>query len=168
MYNNHREVISVGATTQAGNVETYSTPGPGVLISAPVNTATAAGGRTLTSDVTDDTASSTDNRGYADGNTTGLFAGTSSAAPMVSGTIALMLEVNPSLTRRDIQHILVQTAQKNRLTDSDLDGELDGVIPGGTTELHNGFHSECEHRCTQCARSVQHRLVPEQCRSLGP
>ena len=139
MYNNHREVISVGATTQAGDVEFYSTPGPGVLISAPVNTTTAAGGRTLTSDVTDDTASNTDNRGYADGNTTALFWGTSSSAPMVSGTIALMLEANPSLTRRDIQHILVQTAQKNRLTDSDLDGELDGVIPGGTTELRNSF-----------------------------
>ena len=39
------------------------------------------------------------------------FGGTSSAAPLVSGAIALMLETNPTLTRRDIQHILVATAK---------------------------------------------------------
>ena len=139
MYNNHREVIGVAATTQAGDVETYSTPGPGVLVSAPVNTATVAGGRTLTSDVSDSAASTTDDRGYTDGNVTGRFDGTSAAAPMVSGTIALMLEANPELTRRDIQHILVRTAQKNRLIDSDLDGELDATLAGGTTELRTSF-----------------------------
>lgn len=139
MYNNHREVIGVAATTQAGDVETYSTPGPGVLVSAPVNTATAAGGRTLTSDVSDSAASSTDDRGYTDGNVTAQFNGTSAAAPMVSGIIALMLETNPSLTRRDIQHILVGTAQKNRLIDSTLDGEFDATLAGGTTELRTSF-----------------------------
>lgn len=38
------------------------------------------------------------------------FNGTSAAAPVVSGIIALMLEANPSLTIRDIQHIIQQTA----------------------------------------------------------
>jgi len=36
--------------------------------------------------------------------------GTSSAAPMVSGVIALMLETNPDLTWRDVKHILATTA----------------------------------------------------------
>jgi len=39
--------------------------------------------------------------------------GTSSAAPIVSGVIALMLEANPNLTYRDIRIILAKTARKN-------------------------------------------------------
>ncbi len=41
------------------------------------------------------------------------FGGTSASAPFVSGVIGLMLEVNPDLTSRDVQHILAKTAQKN-------------------------------------------------------
>ncbi len=36
--------------------------------------------------------------------------GTSSAAPIVSGTVALMLEANPALTWRDVKYILARTA----------------------------------------------------------
>ena len=38
--------------------------------------------------------------------------GTSASAPMVAGVIGLMLEAEPDLTWRDIQHILVRTSQK--------------------------------------------------------
>lgn len=38
--------------------------------------------------------------------------GTSSAAPMMSGVIALILEANPALTWRDVKHILAKTAVK--------------------------------------------------------
>lgn len=38
------------------------------------------------------------------------FGGTSAAAPIVSGVIALMLEANPDLSIRDIQHIFQQTS----------------------------------------------------------
>src|SRR5262249_38630847 len=41
------------------------------------------------------------------------FGGTSSATPVVSGVIALMLQANPNLTYRDVQHILVQSATQN-------------------------------------------------------
>ncbi len=37
--------------------------------------------------------------------------GTSAAAPMVSGVVALMLEVNPDLTARDVKYILARTAR---------------------------------------------------------
>lgn len=43
---------------------------------------------------------------------TSSFGGTSSAAPLASGVVALMLEANPGLTYRDVQHIFVQTARK--------------------------------------------------------
>ncbi|MBM4231661.1 MAG: hypothetical protein FJ184_13150, partial [Gammaproteobacteria bacterium] len=36
--------------------------------------------------------------------------GTSAAAPVVSGVVALMLEANPQLTWRDVKHILANTA----------------------------------------------------------
>jgi subtilisin family serine protease len=47
-----------------------------------------------------------------DCNYTSTFNGTSSAAPTVSGVIALMLEANPNLTWRDVKHILAMTANK--------------------------------------------------------
>jgi subtilisin family serine protease len=40
------------------------------------------------------------------------MSGTSSAAPMVSGVVALMLEANPELTWRDVKHILATTANQ--------------------------------------------------------
>ena len=45
-------------------------------------------------------------------NFTSIFNGTSSAAPVVSGVVALMLEANPSLGWRDVKHILATTATK--------------------------------------------------------
>lgn len=50
----------------------------------------------------------------SEGNTnckyTATFNGTSSAAPILSGAIALLLEVNPDLSWRDVKYILAKTA----------------------------------------------------------
>ena len=46
------------------------------------------------------------------------FGGTSSATPLVSGVIALILESNPDLTWRDVQNILVHSSRKNDVNDS--------------------------------------------------
>lgn len=43
---------------------------------------------------------------------TTTFGGTSAAAPLVSGTVALMLQANPDLTWRDVQHVLASTARQ--------------------------------------------------------
>ena len=43
-------------------------------------------------------------------NYTSTFNGTSSAAPIVSGAVALLLQANPKLTWRDVKHILAKTA----------------------------------------------------------
>jgi len=43
---------------------------------------------------------------------TATFNGSSSAAPTVSGVIALMLQANPALTWRDVRHILATTARR--------------------------------------------------------
>ena len=45
-----------------------------------------------------------------DGNYTNSMNGTSSATPVTSGSIALILEANPKLTWRDVKYILAKTA----------------------------------------------------------
>jgi subtilisin family serine protease len=47
------------------------------------------------------------------GDCTKSFGGTSAAAPMISGVVALMLEARPELSWRDVQHILMRTAWHN-------------------------------------------------------
>lgn len=47
-----------------------------------------------------------------DGDYTGAFGGTSSAAPAAAGAMAVLLGVNPELTWRDVKHILASTARQ--------------------------------------------------------
>lgn len=47
------------------------------------------------------------------------FSGTSAAAPLAAGILALVLEVRPDLTWRDIQHIVVHSAVKVANSDTD-------------------------------------------------
>lgn len=64
--------------------------------------------------------------------------GTSASAPMAAGMIALMLEANPNLTWRDVQHIIVQTSKPSGLYD-----------PRGATNpgwLTNGAGRQYSHR----------------------
>lgn len=60
-----------------------------------------------------DTAVGTEHN--ADCNYTATMNGTSSAAPSVSGVIALMLSANPDLTWRDVRDILVRTSRSDIL-----------------------------------------------------
>lgn len=46
----------------------------------------------------------------ADIDYTSTFNGTSSAAPLVSGVVALMLQANPKLGWRDVQEVLIRSA----------------------------------------------------------
>lgn len=52
-------------------------------------------------------------------NYTKNFNGTSSATPLVSGVVALLLEKYPNLTVRDVREILAKSARKNDPGDSD-------------------------------------------------
>ena len=101
-YANSRFTIAVAAVTDWGGQSWYSEDGANILIAAPSN-----GGESgiTTTDL---------NGGY-----TNSFGGTSSATPLVSGVVALMLDENPDLTWRDVQHILVNSARKNDAGDSD-------------------------------------------------
>lgn len=73
----------------------------------------------------------------SDGNTTcnytSVFNGTSAAAPVLSGAIALILEANPKLTWRDVKYILAKTAVPVRFSSSGSISHPKEAIPSGYT-----------------------------------
>lgn len=100
-YANSRYTIAVGATTNTGERSYYSEHGSPILINAPSDGGSA--GIYTTAGSTSGCTSS--------------FGGTSSASPLAAGIIALILEANPALTWRDVQHVLVHSAEQNDPTD---------------------------------------------------
>ncbi len=93
-------VVTVAALDASGTVNApggrYSTPGASILVSAP--------GTDITSDAI------VGQGDIAGGYLQSGLEGTSFATPLVSGTIALMLQANPGLGLRDVQEILAYTA----------------------------------------------------------
>ena len=116
-YANSRYTIAVAAVDDRGDQSYYSEPGAPILVTAHSNGNSSA---ITTTDLTgtsgyNGSISPTD---YADENYTNTFGGTSSATPLVSGVVALMLDANPNLTWRDVKHILVNTARKTDAADT--------------------------------------------------
>jgi subtilisin-like proprotein convertase family protein len=119
-----RNAIAVAAIDKEGKHAPYSTPGAAIFISAPSDNGTGDKLQGITT--TDLTEIWRSQPPYAHD-----FGGTSAAAPLVSGVIALMLEANPNLTTRDIQHILVNTAEKNDPSGKYKDGKPKWQQNGG-------------------------------------
>ena len=88
-------VLGVGATTEENIKADYSNYGDNIDILAP-------GGR-----ADKGTVAATYYNNYEDN-----YNGTSAAAPIIAGVIALMLEVNPNLTPKQVRAILINTADK--------------------------------------------------------
>ena len=100
--------IPVAATTHLGTKASYSEIGCNIHVNAPGG---EFGGGGMVS---------TDRTGALGYNTSSNYTmatdnevGTSFSTPIVSGVVALMLEANPALTWRDVQHILALTATQN-------------------------------------------------------
>jgi subtilisin-like proprotein convertase family protein len=107
-----RYTIAVGASGANGTYSYYSEPGAAMLVNAPSNYGTCSG---ATAGIT--TVDRTGSAGYSSTNYTNTFGGTSSATPLAAGVVALMLQRNPNLGWRDVQHILVQTSTRNNPSD---------------------------------------------------
>lgn len=89
---NSRYTIAVAGLNENGQKYGPSLSGANVLVSAPAT----------------NIFTTTFNNEY-----TSTFGGTSAAAAMVSGVVALMLEANPELGYRDVQEILAYSARQN-------------------------------------------------------
>ncbi|XZE52845.1 S8 family serine peptidase [Planctomycetaceae bacterium SH139] len=109
MYANSRHTIAVGAITNAGEQAGYSESGAPLLVVAH----SSGGTRGVT------TTDLVGGAGYSSGDYTNSFGGTSSAAPLAAGVVALMLDANANLTSRDVQHVLALSARRNDPTDTD-------------------------------------------------
>lgn len=96
-FQNAREVVAVAAAESDGSLASFSTPGANVLVGA-------YGVGLLTTDRHENGLGLNTTGNYAN------FTGTSAAAPVVSGIVALMLEANPNLGYRDVQKILALSA----------------------------------------------------------
>ncbi len=95
-------VLSIAASARDNTIAPYSNYGKSIDFAAP-------GGSTNSGIFTTDARGSI---GYNPSEYNPNFVGTSAAAPIVSGTVALMLSANPKLTRDDVYIILKFSAQK--------------------------------------------------------
>ncbi|CAJ1061950.1 furin-like protease kpc-1 [Xyrichtys novacula] len=97
-YVNSIYTIAIGAVSQMGKPTFFGEPCPGLMA---VTLAGASVGASLPLITVTN---------IGDGCVT-HFPGTSSAAPIAAGILALVLEVNPALTWRDVQHLIAKTAK---------------------------------------------------------
>ncbi|MFG0306776.1 MAG: S8 family serine peptidase [Phycisphaerales bacterium JB040] len=97
-----RFVLGIGAITDQDRAAHYTERGSNIFAVAP-----SSGG-----DLGITTTDLTGAGGFDAGNYTSTFGGTSAAAPVAAGAVALMLEANPELTRRDAMHIIADTARR--------------------------------------------------------
>jgi subtilisin-like proprotein convertase family protein/subtilisin family serine protease len=104
-FQNSRYIITVGAVDYSGASSYFSTTGASILVAAPGGAGDSDYASILTTDRSGAAGRSPTNFSYVDG--------TSFAAPIVSGVVALMLEANPHLGYRDVQQILAYTAQQS-------------------------------------------------------
>lgn len=112
-YANHRFAIAVGASTDSAVQMPQSEGCSALMVLAPAG----GGSRALT------TTDLIGSPGYNSGDYTSAFGaastgGMSAAAPTVSGAVALMLDSNPNLSWRDVQHILRRTSVRIIPTDA--------------------------------------------------
>jgi subtilisin-like proprotein convertase family protein len=117
---NTRMAMAVGAVGKDGIVTTYSTEGSSLFVSAP--------GGDITNSVSNMVSAS------INGGCTDSGQGTSFAAPIVSGVVAMMLEANNELTYRDVQAIIASTSQP-------VEDELDNTAGiNGAGRYHSNFY----------------------------
>lgn len=100
--------LSVSALTDDGTSTFYEEPCASTL------GAVYVGGEHSYQDASERHARNLKNRAVVvpelDGHCSSSFQGTSAAAPLMAGVVALVLHANPNLTWRDMQHLVVETA----------------------------------------------------------
>jgi hypothetical protein len=158
-------VIGVAAHNDLDKRSGYSNFGPEVDVCAPSDGSSSAGivppfpadGSTLgifTTDLTgaagaNNSTAGVDPAGPANLNYTGRFGGTSSACPLTSGVVALMISVAPDLTRDQLKFVLEATADKVDFANTDPVGQYQ---PNGHSQFY-GFGRVNALDAVRCSRS---------------
>ena len=153
---NSRYAITVGAINAEGDLgnlqvaqQPFSNPGASILVSAPG------------SNVTSTSRLIENENGSTFGNDYETTQGTSFAAPIISGVVALMLEANPDLGWRDIQKILALSAKK--VDDDNTQWQTNGADNwngGGMHTSHDyGFGLVDAHAAVRLAETWQQQGV---------
>lgn len=105
-YASNRYVIAVGAIDSIDRRSLYSEPGSALMLVTQSDYDLNTSG-----DVGIYTTSGAS--GY-----TATFGGSSAAAPLASGAVAVLLQARPDLTARDVQHVLIRSARRCRPADA--------------------------------------------------
>lgn len=131
-----RHTITVGAVHQDGITSSYSNYGACLLVSAPGGDfSTVRGGQGIvTSDASGTAGYNLRGAVTTASDFTNDFGGTSAATPIVSATVALMLDANATLGWRDVQNILSLSASHT--------GSAIGAATPGTMENNTWFINE--------------------------
>jgi subtilisin family serine protease len=122
-------VISVGSSSEYNDLSPFSTYGASVDVIAPGGDASNSIGMLCTDDTGEQ--GSKDNYGVVDNNYS-FGNGTSYSAPVVSGVVALMYDVYPNITPKQVRDILISTTDKiGTTTPSKAIPEYDtyGILP---------------------------------------
>ncbi|XP_019909261.2 proprotein convertase subtilisin/kexin type 5 [Esox lucius] len=135
--------ISISSTTQSGTRPDYLEPCPSTLASTYSPSATDSdGARMVTLDLKQGCSKE--------------HSGTSFSAPIAAGVIALLLEANPLVTWRDVQHIIVRTSQARRVMAPDWHANGAGYQ---VSHFHGFGLLDAENMVKEAERW---RLVPSQ------
>lgn len=108
-YANSRFTIAIGAVDYLGKQSYYSENCAALIAAAPSSGSSKS---ITTTDLVGSAGTSTTE-------CTGTFGGTSAAAPLVAGIVALVLQANPNLGWRDVQHLFVNTSRITDASDGD-------------------------------------------------
>ena len=112
-------VIAVAGLRHTGTKVGYSDLGPEVAISAPAGNCVNLSGACLYPILTATNTGSTTAVANTYSDSTNYSVGTSFATPMVAGTVALMLSVNPNLTVAQVTSLLKSSARAFPTTSTD-------------------------------------------------
>ena len=139
-FSNAREAITVGSVNSGDQASSFSTPGASVLVAT-------YGEGLLTTDRHE--------QGYGLDKTSDYttFTGTSAAAPLVSGIVALMLEANPDLGYRDVQKILAYSTRHPDVQNWKENGASDLNLGGLSFNDKSGFGVVDAYAAVQLART---------------
>lgn len=172
---NEPGMIAVAGLRRSGLVASYSAPGACILVSAPGGETSESSQFFTLDPVGDNGVNNIATAGRELSNYlygTRSSAGTSFAAPLITGMVALMLEVQPGLHLTDLQRLLALASYPVDLTDADLATNSAGLVishnvgfgsphPQTAVDLATGFPGGHRSRSTITARHTGSIAIPD-------